>query len=147
MPKAIVLDFNRTVYDPDSDTLVEGAEELLESLCQNFPLVLYCKTGNERNEKIGKLGIKKFFKKIAFVKEKTAQDLINIAKELKVNPNEITVIGDRIKSEIAAAKKAGCKTIWFKKGKFAEEKPKTQSEQPDHTITKLEEIPKIVKGE
>ena len=144
--KAVVLDFNRTVYDPDVDKLIPGAMQLIEELSKRVPLALYCKTSVGREEKIEALGIKQYFKKILFVKEKGPEDLLKIAEELRVKPQEMVVIGDRIQTEIAAAKKAGCKTIWFRNGKFADELPTNPEEEPDHTITELKQAVKGNKG-
>jgi FMN phosphatase YigB (HAD superfamily) len=138
--RAIVFDFNRTIYDPDSDDLIAGALQVLERLSNDFLLVLYCKLGDGRDEKVMGLGLKKFFKKIIFVPNKTPADLVNIAKEFNLETNRIVVVGDRVKSEIAAAKKAGCKAVWLKRGKFAKENPLEPNEKPDCIIFSLSEV-------
>lgn len=138
--KAIIFDFNRTLYDPDSDALMPDALKVLKKLSNHFCLALHCKIGEGREQRISELGLKKFFKKVILVENKTAQDFTNAAAEFCIKPNEMLVVGDRIKSEITAAKAAGCKTIWFRNGKFAAELPSKPGEQPDFTIAKLEEV-------
>jgi len=138
--KAIVFDFNHTLYDPDSDSLVPGVLQVLKKLSSDFILILYCKAGEGRDKRVSELGLKDFFKKIIFVENKTSQDLISLAEEFNLKTEDFVVVGDRIKSELAAGKGAGCKTIWFKNGKFAEEIPEQPTEFPDHTIFNLEEV-------
>ena len=53
-------------------------------------------------------------------------------------------IGDRIKEEIVLSNRAKIKTIWIKKGKFADELPITNEEKPSFTVTSFEEIRKII---
>ncbi len=139
-PKLVVFDFNRTIYDPEKGRVIEGAINVLEKLLPKFPMVLYCKTGDGRGEKIKELGIEKYFKRMVFVEKKSPRDLLKLAKEFNIGPGEILVIGDRVRSEIAAAKQAGCKTIWFRQGKFAGEEPAKKEEEPDQTIIQLKDL-------
>ena len=138
--KVIVFDFNRTLYDPTTGTLVSGALEVLQKTAPRFSLVLYTKSGEDRGRQIRDLGLKPFFKKTISVENKSAEDLVRLAKELNVKPGEIIVVGDRIHGEIIAGNKAGCKTVWFCSGKFAQEKPTCEAEKPTQTIFHLSEL-------
>ncbi len=144
-PKAIIFDFNRTLYNPDSGFLVEGALELLENLSKNFTLVLYSKDKSDRRKLISDLGIDSFFKEIIVVEEKNPEDIQKVAEKLGVKTSEIVLIGDRIKSEVLAGKKAGCKTIWLKKGKFSEEFPENKEQEPDAVISELLDVLLLIK--
>ena len=47
------------------------------------------------------------------------------------------VIGDRVRSELAVGKSLGATTIWVKQGKFAEEGPENDQQQPDNIVSSL----------
>jgi len=138
--KAIVFDFNRTLYDPDADSLVPGALQALEDLSRKYPLVLYSKKGEGRDERIAELGLPRFFKKMVAVESKSGKDLESVARELGIKPQEIVVVGDRVRSELRAGREAGCATIWFRRGKFSQEGPEKPGEEPGCEITGLAEI-------
>ncbi|HLC36896.1 MAG TPA: HAD hydrolase-like protein [archaeon] len=138
--KVIVFDFNRTLFDPDSSKLIEGALIVLDFFFKKFDLVLYSKKGEGRESLIFDLGLNKFFKKIISVESKSADDLIQLTNEWNLKPENFLIIGDRIKSEITAGKKAGFKTVWFKQGKFAFEEPSSPEEFPDFILSDLRNL-------
>lgn len=57
---------------------------------------------------------------------------------LKLNPADTTVVGDSFYKDITPAKKAGCKTIWFKGEGWTDEK--YDETIPDKIITDLSQI-------
>ncbi len=58
----------------------------------------------------------------------------------KIDVKKSFSVGDRIKKEILLSNQHGLKTIWFKKGKFAQEKPANQNETSNYTIARLNQI-------
>ncbi len=142
--RAIVFDFNRTLYDPDSDSLAPGALDVVRGLAERYPLALYSKRGEGRDERIAQLGLAPFFRKTVAVEKKCGEDIACVAREFGVSPAEVLVVGDRVRSELRAGKEAGCRTVWVRRGKFADEGPETPGEAPDYTITDLRELPGVV---
>ncbi len=59
---------------------------------------------------------------------------------MRLFPEEILVVGDRIKREITIGNRLGMKTAWFKNGKFKDELPESKDEEPTYTLTKLEDV-------
>lgn len=57
---------------------------------------------------------------------------------LKLNPADVTVVGDSFYKDIVPAKKAGCKTIWFKGEGWTYEK--YDETIPDKVITDLSQL-------
>lgn len=57
---------------------------------------------------------------------------------LKLNPADVTVVGDSFYKDIVPAKKAGCKTIWFKGEGWTDEK--YDETIPDKVITDLSQL-------
>lgn len=131
------------LFDPDKNSLSEGAAELLEYLVKSgYKLCLIAKKSNEEREGlISELGLPKYFLKIKVVEpEKTGEDFLECADIMDLNPQEIAVIGDKIKKEILIGNRVGMITIWFKSGKFSSELPEDLSEEPRYIITKLKDV-------
>lgn len=63
MIKTIIFDWKRTLYDPDTGVLIEGALDFLEYLKnKNIPMVLIGKGGEDMNEEVDRLGVRYYFK-------------------------------------------------------------------------------------
>jgi len=53
--KTLIFDWKRTLYDPDTKTLIKGALDLLEYLKnKNIPMVLIGKGKEDMNEEVYK---------------------------------------------------------------------------------------------
>lgn len=144
MNQIIILDFNRTLYNPDNDKLEDYAISLLEYLSTRAILILIGKGTESRQDLIETLNIKQYFQKIIIVEEKNIEQL----KAIKNQYTHIPIfysIGDRVKKEIKLGNKMGFKTIWFKTGKFSSEVPQDEDERPWQTVTSLEEIKLYIK--
>jgi FMN phosphatase YigB (HAD superfamily) len=147
MIHGLIFDFKRTLFDPDTNKLIPGAINLLQNLKRrNYKLCLLTKKPQEgRLDQISQLGLDKYFLYIGIVEEnKTEQDMQACLKAMSLSASEVAVVGDRIRSELALGKRMGMKTIWYQVGKFANELPLNSLEDPDHTITKLEDAAKYV---
>ena len=147
MIRGLIFDFKRTLFDPDTDSLIPGALELLENLKKrNYKLCLLTKRPEEgRRDQISQLGLDKYFLYIRIVEEnKTDSDMHACLDSMSLSPSEVAVVGDRIKGEIALGIKMGMKTIWYKVGKFANELPLNYSQEPQQIVTKLEDVMKYV---
>jgi FMN phosphatase YigB (HAD superfamily) len=136
--KAIIFDFNRTLYDPDSRALFEGVHDLLETLNRHYHLFLMGKGSIDRQNLITELGLGPYFEDIVVKEEKYLEDFEFLRS--KHPAAEYYSVGDRIKKEIKFSNLNGMKTIWFKNGKFAGEGPDLEIEQPWKTITNLQEL-------
>ena len=127
----VVFDWKRTLYDPDSGQLIDGAWELLEFLQEKkIPMILIGKGGEDMHQEVERLGVKGFFEKIIFAEGEKDPD--NYRPFMPA-----VVIGDRVRSELAVGKSLGATTIWVKQGKFAEEGPENDQQQPDNIVSSL----------
>lgn len=143
MNKAIIFDFNRTLYDPDRDQLMENGLEILQNLKdKGWKLFLIGKGGANRENLISELGLQAFFEEIIIKEEKDIEDLRDL--KAKLPDYEFYSVGDRIKKEIVLGNKCNFKTIWFKNGKFATEEPENPEEYPWKTIGSLDELQEIL---
>lgn len=140
--KKVIIDFNRTLYDPESGLVIDGALELLKYLYTFADLYLVSRNEKERWQKFQDLGLEEYFKKIYFVEEKTQSLFEEIISE--TSKDHCYVIGDRIQEEIVIGNILGINTIWFKSGKFREYTPYHQNEFPKSTVERLIEIKEII---
>ncbi len=144
MNRAIIFDFNRTLYSPDNRTLTPGAIELLEAAkAKGYLLILLSKAAADRGELVKKLGIESYFAEIIFANHKSYALFEEIAQRQSVDKKASYVIGDRAQGEVAIGRQAGWRTIWLQGGKFATELP-TSEQQPDHTVGSLPQIPPLI---
>lgn len=141
--KAVILDFNRTLFDPDSNRLFPESFSVLKELkSENLELALISIGTEDREEQIKP--ISSFFKIIKIVEEKTTDTFLEIVWEFNFFPKEMVVIGDRIKREIKIGKSLGIRTIWVRTGKFSSELP-LPGEEPDLIVNSLEELINLLK--
>jgi predicted HAD superfamily phosphohydrolase YqeG len=136
----ILLDYNRTLFNPDSDSLYQGVVGLLQDLSVRNELFLISKNEPGRADALEKLGIKKYFTSVSFVEEKTPA----LFKELAQGSTEVVVVGDRVRGEISLGNQLGFVTVWVKQGRFANELPATAIEQPIHTLGSVIELRRII---
>lgn len=136
----IIFDYNRTLFDPETDALYAGVIELLKKLSEQNELSLISRNDPSHENRLQELGIRGYFKEIAFVEEKTTQ----IFKKLADGEQNIIVIGDRIKEEISLGNQLGFITIWIRQGKFSEESPANEEENPRYTVDGIEGLQNII---
>ncbi len=144
MKKIIILDFNRTIYDPETKELVLDTKAVLHCLLRrNFELYLISHGNNSRKSLINDLGINQYFKHIIITPGKTRKDFQQLIKQ-NIDLRTSFVIGDRIRQEIAFGNLLGMQTIWIRNGKFSNETPRNKNEQPDYTVRTLKNVLRII---
>lgn len=144
MIKAVIFDFNRTIYNPDKKELFGEALSVLQDLSKNYKLGLISYGDKERQRLIMNLGITRYFEHIQTTTQKTAKDFKKMVESLDCDAKEILVVGDRIEREIKIANNLGMTSVWLKKGKFASETPQTRQEEPNFIIASLLDIKPIL---
>jgi FMN phosphatase YigB (HAD superfamily) len=135
----IIFDYNRTLFDPETDSLYQGVPGLLRVLSKKYDLFLISKNEPGRREKFEKMSIKKYFQKVVFVENKTTE----LFEDLSNNSHDVFVVGDRVREEIFLGNVLGFITIWVKQGKFACELP-TKEQTPQYIINNIQELQNIL---
>ena len=143
--KAVIFDYNRTLFDPDKDALYPEVIEVLGGLKKTVLMALIAKGDANRMEKIRNLGLLKYFKLVIINQEKSVADFEKCVKELGLPAKDIFVVGDRVNEEIRCGKSIGAVTVWFRNGKFKDELPKGKEEEPDYTIDDLKKLFEIIR--
>ena len=141
MAKAIIFDFNRTLYLPEIGKVPEESLALIDSFKEKgFKLALVSKVNLERERLIELYGFNEKFDFIKLVKEKSLEDFEECVRALGVESKEIVVAGDQVKKELKFGKQLGMTTVWFKNGKFGDVMAESEDEKPDFVVNKLTEI-------
>jgi predicted HAD superfamily phosphohydrolase YqeG len=138
--KLAIIDFNRTIFDPDTGDVVDGARELLEMFKGNgIPCVLVSKEEDGRSDTIERLDLAKYFKQQVFVSgDKTPGLFAKILQDHDVAGADCCVVGDHLHQEIRAGNVVGAYTVHLKRGKFATLPPLTKDDVPNVTVEHLE---------
>jgi FMN phosphatase YigB (HAD superfamily) len=147
--KGIIFDFNRTLYDPDANTLIEGSLELLVKLkILQYKLVLVCKkSASDRTELINSFGLDKFFCKVLMIEgSKTIEHFQECLLAMQLSALETAVVGDRVEEEICVGNHLGMVTIWLQQGKFSAVKPSNSGQEPTYTIYHLRDVPFLIQA-
>lgn len=137
----IIFDLNRTLYDPDTDTLVQGAIETLTACrARGYGLALLSRDEPGREDILETFDIARFFDEIRFVEEKTRESVESIIERCGARPGTTYVVGDYPPAEIRAGNAAGAHTIRFRSGRFAGVEAHTDEDEAHHEVRTLPEV-------
>ena len=141
----VIFDWKRTLYDPDSKVLIDGARKLLNFLkSKNLLIILIGKGGEDMNDEVKRLSVEDYFKEIVFAQGEKDPNIF--AKYIsKDEPKDTVLVGDRVRSELEIGNKLGAMTLWVKQGKFASEEPENKEQVPDYTVPNLSECQQLLK--
>ncbi len=137
----IIFDYNRTIFDPDTQKLFFGVFDLLKELSDDHQLFVIGKKEAGREKMLDNLGIINFFDKVIFVDDKS----VEVFQEVGGTEERVIVVGDRIYEEITVGNKLNYITVWVKQGKFSDQHPGNEEQEPKHVITDIRELKEIIK--
>ncbi len=109
-------------------------------------------TASLQRKKIEILGLEDFFDDVFIVDQintgEEKKDALNkILKKFNLKPENIMVVGDKIKNEIKDANQLGMVTVQMVHGKYSKVKPETEDEKPDYKIKKISDVLEILEKE
>lgn len=104
-----------------------------------FELYLISYAAPSRRLLIRDLGIEKYFAGLFVSKQKTRADFETLIPA-DTDRAASYVIGDRVKKEIRIGNELGMRTVWLRRGLFAEELPSEDIEKPEFTVRDLKEF-------
>ena len=137
----IIFDLNRTLYDPETDALLERAVDVLQAcLDRGYRLALVSHNEKARADIIDAFDLRRFFSVISLVDEKNTAVFTDILTEMTAPIAQSFAIGDVIPKEIAIGNTCGLQTIWLRAGKFKDMLPTNLQEQPTYTVGKLWDV-------
>ncbi len=138
-----IIDFNRTIFDPETKTFFKDARLVLEKLKEKKSvIILISQKEDSRAKALRENGLDELFEEIHFVEEKTTTLFKGLVEKYK--PDQTFVVGDYLPAEIRIGNIIGAETIWLASGKFSFFKPKEKMEIPKHTVKQLIDILPII---
>jgi HAD superfamily hydrolase (TIGR01509 family) len=141
MKKLAILDFNRTIYDPETDDLVPGARDALKSLInKGFLLVLVSRQEGGRDELLSRFSLTALFQEAVFVPKKDSDLFAGLIEKYGVRPEDTLVVGDYLHEEIRGGNRAGARTVWLKRGPFRHLAQECPEDVPWRTIHEMSEL-------
>lgn len=145
MIRLIIFDWKRTLYDPNTQKLIDGTTQLLEYIKKkNIPMILIGKGGDDMQQEVNRLGVGKFFLKIIFAEGEKDPNIFapHISED---HPANTLFIGDRILSELSIGNRLGATTVWVQQGKFKAELPENREQEPDYIVSSLPKCLSLLK--
>ncbi len=142
--KTVIFDWKQTLYNPEQKNLIEGAADILTYLKNKGMYLAVIGKGNvDMYDEVERLGVKQYFNHVAF-REGTKdaelfEEIVN-----KEGADQTIFIGDRVRSELEVGNSLGCRTIWVKQGKFADELPENKNQEPTYTVNSLLEAQQLL---
>ncbi|MBC2606554.1 HAD family hydrolase [Pelagicoccus albus] len=95
-----ILDFGKNMLAHPVE-LLEGVEETIAALSQDYPLMLITKGDlRDQERKITKSGLAPYFKHIEVVSEKKREDYARLFRQHGLNPTKLLMVGNSLKSDI-----------------------------------------------
>lgn len=144
--KNVIFDWKRTLYDPESRTLINGAVEILEMFSnRNIPIFLIGKGEEDMYKEVDRLDVGKFFNEIKFVEGEKNPEYYKPHIDT-LNPSYTVIIGDRARSELSAGKSLMTTTVWVRQGVYMDELPEDEQLSPDYQVGSLAELKNLLQS-
>lgn len=139
--RLVIFDFNRTLYDPETEALIPGAMDTLVALqATGVRLALVSRNEANRARILEQLGVREFFTHVEFVSEKDPMVFLSLLRTCNLEPQDVCVVGDYLFDEIRSANGCGMRTVWFKSGRFADLVPQVPNDIPQYIIEQLPQL-------
>lgn len=143
--RAVIFDFNRTLFDPTVYALYNGVVPMLEELKQTRTLILFSKKSWDRHLLLDTLGISEYFDATHFVEQKTAEVLASILTPHDLHPEDCVIVGDMLAEEICAGQELGMRTVWFRQSRFRFMPQPDVACVPHHTVQSIAELRELLR--
>lgn len=144
-PRAVIFDFNRTLFDPTVYALYSGVVPMLEELKSTRTLILFSRKGWDRHVLLDTLGIRSYFDSAHFVEQKSAEVLKDILAPHGIAASDCVIVGDMLSEEICAGHELGMRTVWFRQSRFRFMSQPDVSCAPHHTVHSITELRELLR--
>ncbi len=151
MLKAIIFDLGNTLISQESPRAFPHAVEVLEELRGRYRLALVTNTMSDLTAEdirgiLGEAGVPDVFDVIVVSSEvgvsKPDPGIFEMALEgLGVEPGEAVMVGNMVSTDVFGGNRVGMRTVLVQPG---EEYRRSEWETPDHTVSSLKDLLKIV---
>jgi len=107
-----IIDWGRDMLASPTE-LLDGVCEAIETLGQQFPMVLVTKGDLlDQQSKLARSGLARHFKGIEIVSEKTARVYRTVMTRYGVAPERFVMVGNSLRSDILPATEAGAHAVY-----------------------------------
>lgn len=90
-----------------------GVEEALQKLYGHYQLAVYTKGELlDQENKLKRSGLLQYFSHVKIVSNKTPQQILNLCKNMEVQPKELLMVGNSFKSDVLPAIEAGAVAVY-----------------------------------
>lgn len=136
---------NKVTWNSDDEFVYPEAENCLSELSKHYKIGIIANQNFGSQERLDKLGLLKYIDLvIASAEEGVAKPDLRIFEialsKADCKAEEAVMVGDRLDNDIVPANKIGMKTVWIKQGLGGLATPMTQEEQPNYTVSNLNEL-------
>lgn len=142
--KAIVFDWGRTLYDNEQEELFPEARAVLDALSKKFRLAIVSLATDgdmaRRWDVLRRTQIEAHFESILFATGDKDGLYVTTLSRMGLAPEEVAIVDDRVIRGIRWGNQHGATTIWFRRGKFRDELPSSETGAPDLIIGNLTEL-------
>ena len=97
-------------------TPLPGVEHVVSQLNRQGRYMLVVFTKGElldQEHKLERSGLKGYFSHVEITSDKGEKEFLHLCKKLSVEPEELLMVGNSLKSDIAPALKIGCKAVYI----------------------------------
>ena len=132
-------------WNSDDEFVYPEAEECLRKLSKKYKIGISANQVFESEERLEKIDLLKYINLVvASAEEGVAKPDLRIFEialsKADCKAEESVMVGDRLDNDIVPANKIGMKTVWIKQGLGGLSTPMTQEEQPNYTVSNLNEL-------
>lgn len=128
-------------WNSDDEFVYPEAEECLRNLSEKYKIGIIANQIFGSEERLEKIGLLKYINLVvASAEEGVAKPDLRIFEIALSKAEESVMVGDRLDNDIVPANKIGMKTVWIKQGLGGLSTPMTQEEQPNYTVSNLNEL-------
>jgi putative hydrolase of the HAD superfamily len=126
--------------------LLDGVKETLEALTGDYKLIVATKGDLlDQERKLKKSGLLDYFHHVEVMSDKKESDYLKIVKHLDINPSELLMVGNSLKSDILPLTQIGAKAIHIPYHTTWEHEKVCESKHSDTAYLTLKEIIEIKK--
>jgi|SRR3989344_2279801 len=148
MIEAVIFDWGRTIYDPESQQLFPQTEQVLSNLTfrqLRLGLVSIADTSIEdRHEDLRRFGISHFFQAVQIFGRREQKDFTEVLQGLRVEASRSAVVGDNLGREITLGNRIGAYTIWTRQRLSGVYVPRNAEEMPKAIIEAIPELVSLI---
>lgn len=132
-------------WNSDDEFVYHEAEECLRKLSKKYKIGIIANQVFESEERLEKIDLLKYINLVVASAEEGVEKpdlrIFEIAlSKADCKAEEAVMVGDRLDNDIVPANKIGMKTVWIKQGLGELSTPMTQEEQPNYTVSNLNEL-------